>query len=739
MGLTSGTPYDEPVNPRHAHRWRSTLLWLPAAVLIWLVAAIIDRPTEVTIENLGGHLRFNVAGTEIVLAEPGVSVDRITIHAADPIERSGALLLEIDHDGVIERLPLRGDASALLEAPARVGDWWVDHRDELQIIFDEEVRIGEPFTIHTVLHGRFTNDVTISLHGDPSLHFALRRGMLDNYLAIRDSDGAVRDATTLYPDPTRDTRAIIAQLLRAIAVACLVIAFIGIITATFGNVDRLSGFQLPRAQRPLRFPPRRVAVAVAIVLAVMGAAISTWVAIDILGGLPHQIDEVVYLLQARWLLDGEVAPPASVIQEHLRVPFTYLIDDRWVGHYPVGWPAILAGGLAVGVPHLVTPVLGFAFILLLFLVGREMDDEITGLAAASLAVVSPLARLLSGSMFPHTACAVLVLLAIWFVLLSRRLPGWWPGACAGAAMGCCLAVRPMTAVAVSAVLGGWLVLDALFEEQRARSKWLCVAAAVGTGLVASAPTLVHNAVVTGNCWSLPYSFAQGSMYGLDNIPFGIRNLDAILRAVSSSLTGWGWPLSIGGFALALPLAFVAIPFLLRRSRPEDRLLLVLFVVVALGHLPTKANGLHGYGARYYFDVAACLYLLSARGFRELARWARPSRSAVTAVVAIFVALNLTAAAVLPTRLALYRGYYNVSGELERQLEVTGLKKAVILVDEENWEPWGEGARLMTGPKRHEIILAIDLEDNSAIEKAYPGWPVMRWDGERLQPDDAGDR
>ena len=110
---------------------------------------------------------------------------------------------------------------------------------------------------------------------------------------------------------------------------------------------------------------------------------------------------------------------------------------------------------------------------------------------------------------------------------------------------------------------------------------------------------------------------------------------------------------------------------------------------------------------------------------------------MTAVVAIFVALNLTAAAVLPTRLALYRGYYNVSGELERQLEVTGLKKAVILVDEESWEPWGEGARLMTGPKRHEIILAIDLEDNWAIEKAYPGWPVMRWDGERLRLEDAG--
>jgi len=727
------------VNPKPAHRWRSTLLWLTAAVLVWLVAAAIDRPTEVIIENLGGHLRFNVAGTELVINEPRVSVERITIHGADPIERSGALLLEIDHDGIIERLPLEGNPSVLLDAPSQVGDWWVDHREELQIIFDEEVMIGEFFMVRTVLHGRFTNEFTISLHGEPTLHFALRRGMLDNYLAIRDSDGAVRDATTLYPTPTKDARAVIAQLLRALAAACLVIAFIGMTALGFGDAQEVSRDLKLRAAAPCRKPPRRAAILAAIVLAAIAAAISTWVAIDILGGLPHQIDEVVYLLQARWLLDGEIAPQASVIQEHLRVPFTYLADGRWVGHYPIGWPAFLAGGLAVGVPHLVTPVLGFAFIVLLFLVGREIDDEITGLAAASLAVISPLARLLSGSMFPHAACAVLVLLALWFLLLSRRLPDWWAGVGAGAAMGLCLAVRPMTAVAASAVLGGWLVLEALAAERGARSKWLTLGAAAVAGLVTSAPTLVHNAVVTGSSLSLPYSFAQGSMYGLDNIPFGIRNLDAILRAASSSLTGWGWPFSIGGFALALPLAFVAIPFLLRRSRSEDRLLLVLFIVVALGHLPTKANGLHGYGARYFFDVAACFFLLSARGFRELSRWAKPSRVAGTTVVAIFFALNLTAVAVLPARLALYRGYYNVSGELERQLEATGERQAVILVDDEGWEPWGEGARLMTGPRRHEIILAIELENNWAIEKAYPGYPVFRWDGRRLQTDEVGDR
>jgi hypothetical protein len=160
---------------------------------------------------------------------------------------------------------------------------------------------------------------------------------------------------------------------------------------------------------------------------------------------------------------------------------------------------------------------------------------------------------------------------------------------------------------------------------------------------------------------------------------------------------------------------------------------------AYGHLPTRANGLHGFGARYVFDVAACLYLLTARGFRELARAARPSRPAVRFVGALFLVLTLATLVFLPKRLDLYRGYYDITGELERRLLATGLDEAVILVDGRGWWPWAEGARLMTGPQRHAILLAADLEDNSALESAFPDRPVFRWDGRGLEPEKAGDR
>lgn len=722
--------------PPRNHLRRAAILSLLGAVIFWVIAAAVDRRTEIVIENLGGHLRFEVAGTELMIPTTIRSVEGMTLWAADSVDRLRLVDWELTHGGETAKLCTPRRLSTRDDAHPPVGDWWIDGRSETRAAAELDTAFDGGFETRLVVVGRTSSEVTLKLDGDPSLDLSLRRGLMDNYLAIRADDGSLVDVTTLDPTPIADLGALAAQLLRVGAAACLVIAFIGALASMFPNQDPEPRASEPRAEGSSRKSPSRLFLLATLSLVVLGTALSVWTATEVLGRLPHQIDEVVDLLQARWLLDGEVAPAAITIQEHLRVPFTYLADGRWVGHYPVGWPAVLAIGLAMGAPHLVNSVLGGVFILLAFLVGREMDDDLTGLAAAMLATLSPLIRLLSASMFPHLACAVLVTLALWLLLLARRRPGWWWGAGAGLAMGCCLAVRPMTAVAVSLVFGGWLVGTALTSDTP-RATWISTGAAVIAGLLASLPTLAHNAVVTGSPLTLPYSLTTGAMYDVTLIPYGIRNLDAIFLAASSSLFGWGWPVTIGGLALALPLAFMAVPFILRRARSADWLLLVLLVVVALGHLPTRAHGLHGYGARYAVDVAACLVLLTARGFRELARWPRPSKFSVGTVTAIFLVLNFSSLAVLPKRIGLYRGYYGITGTLERQIKDAGITEAVILVDDGDWKPWAEGARLMTGPRRHEIILATDLDDNSVLETVYTDRPVFRWDGKCLQRYDRG--
>ncbi|MGD8441623.1 MAG: glycosyltransferase family 39 protein [Holophagae bacterium] len=724
-------------SPAARPRWSTAGLWLVAAVVLWLGASLVDRRTEVIIDTLGDRVRCAVGGTEVVVRDSVRSAKRLTLRAADSVQTPRLLRWTLRTGDRTTELPTGQRRPPTTLAAAPVGDWWVDDRVPTTVIAERAIDVDGAMAVTAELSGRFSKEVELVLGGDPTVRLGARRGLMDNYLAVRDAERTLVEVTTLDPTPGSDLGALAAQVLRGVAAGCLLIsfiAFIGAVRPTEGN---------PPSEHPddtaTRAGPSRMVIGTAVaVLALAGLITSGWVAVDVLGGLPHQIDGVVYLLQARWLLDGEVAPAASAIQDHLRVPFTYLIGGHWIGHYPVGWPALLALGLLVGAPQLVNPVLGALLIVVVFAVGRELDGTATGLVAAVLATTSPLLRLLSGSMFPHIACAVLTVVALWLVLLAERRRGWWWSAGAGAALGLCLAIRPLSAVMTAVALGAWLLIRAT-GDQHGRGVRSTILPAIAGGVIASLPTLLHNAVVTGRPFALPYSLADGSMYSARLVPFGIRNLDAIGVSLWSSLDGWGWPLLTGGVALALPLGIIAVPFLLRRSRPEDWLLLAVIAVVAIGHLPTRAHGLHGYGARYAVDVAGLLVLLSARGFRELIRRARPSPAAGKAVLTIFVLLTVTAAATLPGRLALYRGYYGVTGELERQLAASGVDRAVILVDDDDWQPWGEAARIMTGARRHDIVIAADLGDTSVIERVYPDRPVLRWDGEHLHLDHGGDR
>jgi len=106
----------------------------------------------------------------------------------------------------------------------------------------------------------------------------------------------------------------------------------------------------------------------------------------------------------------------------------------------------------------------------------------------------------------------------------------------------------MTAVAVSIVLGGWLVFEGLAATDSRRT-WTTLCSAIPAGLLAAISTFMHNAATTGATLSLPYSLAAGPMYDASLAPFGLRNLDAILAAASAGIYGWGWPILVGGLAI----------------------------------------------------------------------------------------------------------------------------------------------------------------------------------------------
>jgi hypothetical protein len=459
-------------------------------------------------------------------------------------------------------------------------------------------------------------------------------------------------------------------------------------------------------------------------------------------GLPHQPDSLAYMLQARWISHGSLEGEISAHQDRVQIPYTYLSDGRWLPHYPPGWPLLLAAGIPTGHHWLVAPLLGALLVVLIFLLGRETGGPAVGLAAAAIALVSPLTRLLSGSMLSHAAAGTAVAAVLWLGLLARRTASWPAAVAAGCCTAWVFAIRPLTAVAVALPLA--LYFLAGFDDRDGPTGLRRVAAVwFGAAALGSVPVLVGNATITGDPFSFPYSLAGRSMVGLEHLAFGIRNLDAMMASGWHQLFGW----SVGPWwvGTTVPLAFAVIPFLARRARGSDLVLAAVVVSVVLAHLGTRGHGLHGFGPRYHFEALAALFVLTARGFQILSECGASStggslRRPAMAAVGLFAVLNLSAAAALPGRLQKYRGYNHVTGALEKELRALGKQRLLVALPEDDWRGWAMAARLYDPRPGADLLFVEGRAGEAELFEIAEDRAVYIWDGASLlQASDSEDR
>ena len=703
---------------------RKPIPWLLAALCLWVGAGAVDRTTQVEVSSFGGQVQLEVAGTTLSAPVAVRSLSAVEIRAMDSIDPPGGRRITVSSDGVellADRLPRRFRLPPGEIVP--LGDWELDEGAGHGTAWRRGLETGGTFTIRAGFRGRFLHDLTLALDGDPPVSFAIRRGLINNDCFVRDGTGVTLATTSIDPTPFTDIGAAFATLARALAICCLLIGVFSALQAA----SRTS--PTPSASRSWRAAPW------VILIATMAVAISGWVAHDVLEGLPHSPDSVVYLLQASWLLDGSLWGDVSAIQDALTIPFTYIDGERWLAHYPPGWPGLLAIGLAVGLPWLVAPLLGGMYVVLLYLTGRELDGPALGLVAATLALISPMARLIFGSFLSHAAAATLLLAALWLFLLARRSTGWPAAALAGVGIGLAFGIRPLSAVAIAVPLGVVLIFDLIGSRDGNAARARILSFSAGS-LAAAAPALVANHLITGHALAFPYTLVGGPMYFQDNIPFGIRNLDALLVHTGSSLFGWGWSWVHGPVVIALAFAFMCLPFALRRVRPTDMLMAAMIACILIAHLGTRGHGLHGFGARYYFEVFALFFLLTARGFFELARMGRgvdltEKRIPALAAVALFLGLNLSAAAVLPRRLGLYRAYNGVDSSLQQQVEEAQLERAVIVMPVADWRGWAMATPMMKPDPDADLLFIQTEPDDPAIDEIAGERPVFVWRDGRL--------
>jgi 4-amino-4-deoxy-L-arabinose transferase-like glycosyltransferase len=371
--------------------------------------------------------------------------------------------------------------------------------------------------------------------------------------------------------------------------------------------------------------PRRGFVALAFAAA-LGSGI--WAHFAVQKGVPDVPDELGYLHQARGFADGVLAPPSPPLSEFHYVSWGTHDRGLWYAVFPPGYGALLALGVAAGVPWLVNPLLGALLVLALFALARDLLGG-DGLAArvAVLVYLGSWFRLMhAGSFMAHPTAALFTVLAVlgaWRGMVAGGSP-WWAVA-SGASLGALAATRPLNA----AILALVLLPVALRHWRRlwpaaAGLAPLALAYGAYNAALTGAPTLtpqeryIQLKEERGDCFRLGFGPGVGQCPITQNTHFGKdgfqpkhaanntgRRLDAYLRYT---------------FAFS-PLAVLLAVGALGGARVASRrgLAAGLLVATVLGYALFFYHGV-AYGARFYYETFPFAALLVAAGLADVAGW-----------------------------------------------------------------------------------------------------------------------
>lgn len=436
---------------------------------------------------------------------------------------------------------------------------------------------------------------------------------------------------------------------------------------------------------------------------------------------PQSIDEMAQLWHARMLLAGHVSIPTEPDPAFFSAMNVVDAGGRWYSQFPVGGPAVLAAGLALGAVWLVNPVLIALTIRNVYRFAQRAYGEAFARGATLLLLAAPFFIFMGASEQNHVpalACATLALAALpaWAVAASRA-EGLRQAVIVGLALGAVATVRPLDALAVAAAIG----LYQLGVLARAKERWVEIAVQCAAGAVPVMLLMWANARTTGAPLRFGYEVMWGANHGLGfhPSPFGDAHTPrralvlASLYLMKLDLYLFEWPIP----ALVAPIIALAC---VRRPSTWDALLATLIVAVLGSYALYWHNG-HFLGPRFLYTAVPAFVLLAARAPAAIAeRIGSVGRTMAYAVIPLAVTGALTGLAGpigVPARVAEYRGgQWELKQDISAQARDAHLGRALVFVHE------GWGARLMArmwaiGVSRADAEHLLATSDACALELA----------------------
>lgn len=199
---------------------------------------------------------------------------------------------------------------------------------------------------------------------------------------------------------------------------------------------------------------------------------SVWVSKSVFEQLPHLEDEMAYLYQAKIFARGHAYVEAPLPNRTFWQPFLISYEGKRFGKYPPGWPLLLAIGVLLKTTWAINAWFGMLSVALTYRFAREVFNEQTGVVAAVLLTISPIALLINGTLMGHTSAQFFTLLFLygaWRLEKGRNWLAW--GAVSGMALGMIVASRPLTGAGVAIPLIIYSGLRILIALARTLQSW----------------------------------------------------------------------------------------------------------------------------------------------------------------------------------------------------------------------------------------------------------------------------
>ncbi len=391
---------------------------------------------------------------------------------------------------------------------------------------------------------------------------------------------------------------------------------------------------------------------------------------QLLLGVDLTDDESVYRFSSELLLSGRLyadSPPMKLFFDHV-----FMINDgKYYSQYFMGWPALLAPGVALGVPQLMNPLYSALTVPAIFLTLRELSGRRAAVIGVLLFLAAPMVQLTAATQLSHTSCMFAL---AWMTYLTVRANqgdrARWLHPGIATAFSVAFFVRPTVAVAIGAPL--LFIWAAAVRSLNPEKRWAPILAFAAPALLFAAAFFTVNAVQNG---SVSYvSYQRAADYARENgfhysawssLPddwtpsFGFGTLDLAFARTGVALTRLNFAL------FGWPCAFLFLPFAAwTNQRAWILWMMVLGFVVAHAYL--RSPGIDTFGPVHYMEIALPIIMLSGLGAARLTNGLRTMGSSpFVARLPTALCLGLIAAALCGYVPARAYALYEISDVLRR--------------------------------------------------------------------------